>query len=160
MHNLIAAIDAHPDKPSPLELLMAETAQMVQEDIAREAAGLPAPAESAPVVPKLIELAAGASPEPAVSPLDGLPSGTVLVPLGDTVVAVLPDGKWPNSANEDMLHGFYGRWARKALARDEDVEAWFAQDVDNDAVAQFFVDWARLSGRDPKEQMKRQSRAG
>ncbi len=93
--------------------------------------------------------------ETAKSPLDGCPPGTVLVPLGDREVAVLPDGKWPNSANEDMVIGLYGRWAQKALARDEDVDTWFEMDADNDMVTQFFIDWAKATGRAPKANSKR-----
>jgi hypothetical protein len=89
------------------------------------------------------------------SPLDGLPPGTVLVPLGDTEVTVLPDSMWPNSANEDMITGLYGRWAQKALGRDEDVDAWFEMDVDNATVTQFFIDWAKATGRSPKANSKR-----
>jgi hypothetical protein len=93
--------------------------------------------------------------ETAASPLDGLPAGTVLVPLGDVEVAVLPDRVWPSSANEDMVVGLYGRWAQKALARDEDVEAWFDIDPTNEVVTQFFIDWAHATGRSPKANSKR-----
>ncbi len=93
--------------------------------------------------------------ETATSPLDGLPDGTVLVPLGDVEVAVLPDRVWPSSANEDMVVGLYGRWAQKALARDEDVEAWFDIDPTNEVVTKFFIDWAAVTGRNPKANSKR-----
>ncbi len=119
-HDIIAATDGHPDKPSPLQLVQAEVAQ-----------------------------------ETAKSPLDDCPPGTVLVPLGDVEVAVLPDGKWPSSANEDMVVGLYHRWAQKALARDEDVETWYELDPDNDMVTQFFIDWAKATGRAPKASSKR-----
>lgn len=89
------------------------------------------------------------------SPLDGCPPGTVLVPLGDVEVAVLPDRMWPSSANEDMVIGMYQRWAQKALARDEDVETWFEVDATNEVVTQFFIDWAKATGRAPKANSKR-----
>ncbi len=125
-----------PTLPAPHDLLAAtddhadkpSTLQLVQAEVAQE-------------TPK--------------SPLDGCPPGTVLVPLGDVEVAVLPDSLWPNSANEDMVVGLYGRWAQKALARDEDVETWFDMDVDNATVTQFFIDWAKASGRAPKANSKR-----
>lgn len=119
-HDLPAALDGHPDKPTNLQLVQAEVEQ-----------------------------------ETARSPLDGLPDGTVLVPLGDVEVAVLPDRLWPSSANEDMVVGLYGRWAQKALARDEDVEMWFDVDPTNEAVTRFFTDWAAVTGRAPKGNSKR-----
>ncbi len=114
-HDIIAATDAHPDKPNPLQLVQAEVAQ-----------------------------------ETPKSPLGDCPPGTVLVPLGDVEVAVLPDRMWPSSANEDMVMGMYQRWAQKALARDEDVETWYEVDATNEVVTQFFIDWAKATGRSPK----------
>ncbi len=119
-HDLLAATDDHPDKPTALQLVQAEVAQ-----------------------------------ETAKSPLDDCPAGTVLVPLGDVEIAVLPDRMWPSSANEDMVIGLYQRWAQKALARDEDVEAWFDIDPTNEVVTQFFIDWAAVTGRSPKANSKR-----
>ena len=114
-HDLLAALDEHPDKPAPLTLVQAEVEQ-----------------------------------ETAPDPLADCPPGTVLVPLGTGLVAVLPDKKWPNSANSDIARGLYAEWAQKALARDEDVDTWFREDVDNEAVERFFIDWATISGRDLK----------
>lgn len=91
---------------------------------------------------------------------DGLPDGAVLVPIGDTEVAVLSDQDWPSSANEDMAMGLYGRWAQKALATEADIIAWFDLDPTNRQVADFLVEWAKRTGRDPKDAQRPRNGSG
>lgn len=77
---------------------------------------------------------------------DNLPEGAVLVPLGDTVVAVLHPDDWPSSANEDVNAERFLTWALKVLATDEDKALWLAMDPINRQVGQFLLDWQKAIG--------------
>ncbi len=135
MHDLTAALDEHPDRATPLQLVQAEVA-----------------AEQSPV-PDLQKPAPGNEDEGGAG--EQLPPGAVLVPFRDTMIAVLHDSEWPSSANEDMMLALYTRWASKAFARDIDLDVWLDADPTNAEVAQFLADWGAVTGRNPKAQRRR-----
>lgn len=97
--------------------------------------------------------------EPDAEPvLDGLPEGTVAVPLGEDgpLVRVLPVEEWSSSAQEDLSYGRFDSWAEDALARDDSrddyEEVWLeARDGRGPNVRminEMFQSWRKATGQD------------
>lgn len=81
---------------------------------------------------------------------ENLPDGAITVPFGDGKLNILDPNDWPSSANEDMQMGRFLSWARKALATDEDVQAWEDRDPTNREVEQVFTAIGEATGQLPK----------
>jgi hypothetical protein len=73
---------------------------------------------------------------------------TVLVPLGDVEVEVLPIGEWRASGLRALREGDFDTWAAKCLS-DEGLRAWDECDPTMSQVEEFFTAWSERTGQDP-----------
>jgi hypothetical protein len=74
---------------------------------------------------------------------------SVSVSLGDEKVRVKPLNDWRSSATRALREGDFDTWAEKCLAGD-DYEIWSDVDPTLGEVEEFFTEWQKVTGQDPK----------